>query len=157
MADRVIPLSSTVGELMAPHTLVTALIVTPQGEVSLEPGALHGRSALESRLTMVPQRALLGEGEVFLVVWVAIELDASDNPFRYKGLTVSELFVNAKQHLAFKSLAEHVNRMSGAIRGDVNATQVSPAARRGVKAQLINMGTEVWNRSAPSFQEALAS
>ena len=47
---KAIPLSTGVGEMMAPQTLLTVLILSPLGEIKLDPGALHGRSEIESSL-----------------------------------------------------------------------------------------------------------
>ena len=50
--EKPILLSSSAGEIVAPQTIATALIVGPDGSVTLDPGILHGRSALEKSLTM---------------------------------------------------------------------------------------------------------
>ena len=47
-----VPLTTGLGEIIAPRTLLTVLLLTPEGTISVEPGALHGRSELETRLRM---------------------------------------------------------------------------------------------------------
>jgi hypothetical protein len=142
---------------MAPQTLVAALVVGPDGSVKPDAGALHGRSELESGLELVQKRELVGEGKPFWIVWVAVELDQADKPLRYKGLSVCELFVNPEKRLGYKSLAEHVNRMSEAMRGGVNLTKLSAQERQKVKAQLAAIGAELWERSSMSLKQALES
>ncbi len=151
-----IALSTSLGEVMAPQTLVTALTVTPLGEVTLDAGALHGRSAMEGRFTFVPTRAQVGEPtQPWWIVWLAVELDAWNQLLRYKGLSVCELAINPERWTGFKSLAEHVNRMSEAMRGVVNVTRLPPHERMAVKAQLFAIGKEQWDHSSDAFKRAL--
>lgn len=152
-----IPLGKGVGEIMAPNTLVTALLVTPDGSVRVDAGALHGRSQVEGEVTMVARHELVGEFQTVLVVWVAMELDGSNQPVRYKGVSVCQLLVNPKQRLGYKSLSEHVNRMGEAIRGDINIARLSQAQRRGVKEQLVALGAALWDASDSEFKRALES
>lgn len=152
-----IPLSTGLGEIMAPQTLVTALILTPDGKVKVDPGALHGRSELEGQLTMVPTRERVGEGQSYWIVWVAVELDAANQPVRYKGVSVCELWVNRQARTGYKSLAEHVNRMAEAMRGGVNLGKLSPDARQAAKQQLVSISGELWDRTAEPLKQALES
>ncbi len=152
---RTIPLSTAVGEVMAPQTLVTALVIGPDGSVRVDAGALHGRSEVEGQLTWVPQRAQLDGGQPCWVVWVAVELDQANAPVRYQGLSVSEWVVNLQKRIGYKSLADQVNRLSEAMRGGVNVSRLSPDARGAVKGQLASMAPEAWERSPASLREAL--
>ena len=151
--ERAVPLSSKLGEVMAPQTLVTAIVIGPDGAAKLDAGALHGRSELESRLQLVPTQAQVGHGQSCWITWVAIELDPSDKPLRYKGLSVSEVLVNLQQRLAYKSLADSVNRMSDAMQGKVNVSRLSPDHRRQVGQLLMATSQELWQRSAPALQK----
>ncbi|MBI3319611.1 MAG: YwhD family protein [Candidatus Omnitrophica bacterium] len=155
--ERTVPLSTGFGEVMAPKTLVTALIITPEGGVTLEPGALHGRSELESRLHMVPKSELGEPTTSHWIVWVAMELDQAEKPFRYQGLSVCEMLVNRERRTGHKSLAEHVNRMAEALRGGVNVAKLTPQHRSLVKQQLMTMSHELWERSAEPLKAALES
>ena len=150
-----IPLSNRIGEVVAPHTLVTALLISPTGELKLDPGVLHGRSELESSLTMVVKRDLVGDGEVWQVVWVAVELDQAGTPVRYKGLAAAEMLVNASKRVGYKSLAEQVNRMSEAMRGEVKLATLAPETRMRLKQQLVSIGAELWDRAADSLKQAV--
>lgn len=154
---RPIALSTGLGEIAAPQTLVATLVIGPDGSVRLDGGALHGRSELESGLQIVQKRELVGEGISCWIVWVVVELDEADKPLRYKGLSTSELFVNPDKRLGYRSLAEHVNRMSEAMRGGVNLTRLSAQERQKVKAQLMAIGAELWERSSTSLKQALES
>ena len=58
-----IPLSTSVGEVMAPHTLVTAFTISSDGKIVADAGALHGRSELEQSVEWVQRRELVGEGQ----------------------------------------------------------------------------------------------
>lgn len=154
---RPMALSHRVGEVMAPGTLVTALLMSPSGEVKLDPGVLHGRSELEESLTMMAKRDLVGDGQTWQVVWVAIELDQAGTPVRYKGLSVAEILVNASKRVGYKSLAEHVNRMSEAMRGGVNVAKLTVQVRPIVARQLMSIGAEWWDHATDALKQALTS
>ncbi len=154
MAQTIV-LSSAIGEVMAPQMLVTALMVSPDGRLKIDAGALHGRSELESGYEFVRDRAALGQPQSCWIIWIAIELDAANQPVRYKGLTASELLVNPQTRQAYKSVAGQVNRMSEAMRGGVNLGSVTPALKSRVKEQLMALGREVWDASPDLLRSGL--
>ena len=88
------------------------------------------------------------------MVWVAIELDAANQPLRYKGVSVCELWVNPQTRRGYKSVSESVNRMSEAMRDGVNVSRLTPQTRAGVAQQLIAIGRELWERSLDSLKRA---
>ncbi len=152
-----VPLRTDLGERLDPQTLVTVLVVSPEGSVRVDPGALHGRSELESGLRFVTQREQLHQAERHWFVWAAVELEASSGALlRYKGLAVSEVWVDRAGKAGYKVLAEHVNRMSEAWRGMVNLKTLDAGAKGVIREQLVALGPELWQRSAPALQEALA-
>ncbi len=155
--ERTIPLTTGFGEVMAPQTLVTALLIGPDGQARFDAGALHGRSELESQLEFVRQRESVGAGKAVWVVWVAIELDADQRPLRYKGAAVSELLVNLEKRLGYKNLADQVNRMSEAMRGGVNLSKVSAEERALIRQHLVSLGAELLARASDSFKQALGT
>lgn len=154
MSQQHVPLSTALGELMAPQTLVTALVVSPDGTVALDPGALHGRSQLEAQVEFVKQPALLADGKTHWIAWVAIELDAANQPVRYKGLAVSELLINPDTRRGYKSVAGSTNRMSEAIRGGVNLATLKPELLPGVKRQLLSINLRLWEEAPESLKQA---
>ncbi len=157
MPERAIPLSTKLGELMAPGTLVTALIVSPDETVKLDPGALHGRSELESQLELVQQKAEVGPGQSCWIVWLSIELDSASHPIRYKGISVCEVFVNVEKRVGYKSLAEHVNRMGEAMRGGVNLGRLTPEMRQLIRQQLVSINRQWWDQSPDALKRAVES
>ena len=140
---------------MAPQTLLTPLLLTPEGDITVEPGALHGRSGLESTLRIVQKRDELSQAKRYWLIWVATELDAQDRPLRYKGLSVSELWVDPLKRLGYKSLADSVNRISEALRGAVNLKTLSPAEIGLIAQQLQSLDAQAWQRTAPPLKDAL--
>ena len=151
-----IPLSAGLGEIMAPQTLLTVLIVSPDGTMTIDPGALHGRSEIERAIQFVQKREQLADAQAYWMIWVAVELDSANNPMRYKGLSISELWVDRAKQLGYKSLAEHVNRMSEALRGGLNLKSLDGKIRTRIREQLVSIGPHVWERTAPALKEALA-
>ena len=152
-----VPLSTGLGELMAPQTLVTALIVSPDGTATLDPGALHGRSRLEGQLRLVNKRQEVGQAESFWIAWVALELDEAKAPVRYLGISVSQLLVNHSEQLGYKSVAEQVNRMSESMRGEAKLAQLSRSQRIAVKEQLLAIGAPLWAEASDVFRKAVES
>ena len=150
-----IALSTGLGEVMAPQTLVVPLILSPDGQVTVEPGALHGRSGIESSVRMVQQRSEIADGRCHWCAWVAVELDAASQPVRYKGLAVSELWVDPTRRLGYKSLAESVNRIAEAMRGGVNCNTMTGAEKAAVKQQLSALSPESWERSPQALKDTL--
>ncbi|MBI3321753.1 MAG: YwhD family protein [Candidatus Omnitrophica bacterium] len=152
-----ISLSTGMGEIMAPQTLLTALILAPDGAVRIEPGALHGRSSIEASVRFVQSRDQLQDPQLYWVVWVAIELEASTNrPVRYTGLAAAELWVDSAKQACCKVLAEHVNRMAEALRGGISLKSISGHGKALIAQQLIALGAEVWDHSSQTLKEALA-
>lgn len=150
-----IPLSSGLGEVMAPQTLVTALTVAPSGDIKLDAGALHGRSELEAGVRFVRQKHELPNARPAWIVWVAIELDRANQPMRYHGLTASELALDLEQGLGYKSLADHVNRISEAIRGVVNIERLPASLKPALRQQLHSIGQALWEGSPSQLKHSL--
>ena len=155
MAAASVPLSSGFGEILAPQTLIGAILIDPQGRLSVDPGALHGRSEVEQQLRLVKQRSLLANPEIHWIVWVAVELDPAEMPLRYKGLTASELLVDPVNKVGYKNLAEHVNRMAQAMRGDSDLAGLPVNVRTPMKNQLIAVDHRLWERTPESLRAML--
>ena len=151
-----VPLTVGLGEVVSPGTLLTALILAPDGTIVLDPGALHGRSELEQSVQMVPVFDRVSNAQVYWIVWVAIALDAPKTPVRYTGVAVSELWVDPLQKIGYKVLAEHVNRMTEALRGGLNLKTLGAPERALIARQLASLGPAIWERTADVLKGALA-
>ena len=150
-----IPLRAGLGEMMGPNTCMTALLVSPDGGASLEPGALHGRSRVESGIRFVSQRDELGEkAELHWLIWLAIELDG-ERLVRFIGASVSEMWIDPEQKIGWKVLAAQVNGMSSALRGEVNLKGVGAREKAIAGRQLMALSGDAWDAS-PELKEALA-
>lgn len=154
---KAISLSSGAGEVMAPHTLMTVLVLSPDGTLTLDPGALHGRSEIEHSLRLAKRREEIPSTQTYWFIWVAVELDPIDLPLRYKGMAASELFVDTQSRTAYKNLSEHVNQMSRALRGELNIETLNGKAKAAIAQQLKQLDATAWDRSASSLKEALGS
>ena len=151
-----VPLTVGLGEIVTPGTLLTALILAPDGTIALDPGALHGRSELEQSVQIEPAFDQVQSAQVYWIVWVAAELDASDALVRYTGVAVSELWLDPVRKIGYKVLAEHVNRMAEALRGGINLKTLGAPARALIAQQLASLGPETWERTAGALKGALA-
>ncbi len=150
-----ITLSTGLGEILAPQTLMVSLVLSADGTIRADPGAIHGRSELEQSLCLVQQREQVPNPATAWFVWVAVELDSTNRPVRYKGIAVSEFFLDPQAGVGCKSLAESVNRMDEAMRGGINLKTLSLRERSSIAGQLMALGTELWERSEPRFKEAM--
>ena len=150
-----VELSSGLGEVVAPHTLMMPLVMTPEGTLSVEPGALHGRSEVEGALRFAQKREEIAQAQRYWIVWVAVELDAANQPVRYKGIAVSELWVDPSTQRGYKSVAESVNRMAEAMRGGVNFKTMTSAEKTAVKQQLVALSSDAWGRATETLRRAL--
>ena len=152
---KTVPLTTGLGEVMAPQTLLTVLILAPDGTMTVDPGALHGRSEIENAVRFVQRRDQVPNAQVYWLIWVAVELDTSNAPMRYKGIGVSELWIDPVHKIGYKSLAESVNRMSEAMRGGITLKTLDARAKTLIRERLIALGAEIFERSSQSFKEAL--
>jgi len=151
-----IPLSIGGGEILAPQTLVTTLILSHDGTIQLDAGALHGRSLVESRCHFVRRsEELTGSPAQCWFVWVAVELDDQQRPFRYKGIAASEWWVEPATGRAYKSVAENVNRIDETLRGGINLKALNANARALIVQQLAALDPGAWARTGTALKEAL--
>lgn len=149
-----VPLSTALGEQMAPGILVTCLILSPDGRLTLDPGALHGRSRLEQPLQWATRRDELVDSQCYRLIWVAIELDHAQQPFRYKGLAVSDMWIDA-QGRGFKAMADSVNRISDALMARADVKVLSGKERRALEQHLRTISENLWSRAAEPVKRAL--
>ncbi|PIQ84739.1 MAG: hypothetical protein COV75_00425 [Candidatus Omnitrophica bacterium CG11_big_fil_rev_8_21_14_0_20_63_9] len=149
-----ISLSSGLGEEMSPGILVTCLILSPDGRITLDPGALHGRSRLEQPVQWAARREELADPQCYRFIWVAMELDHAQQPFRYKGLAVSDVWLDA-QGRGFKAMADSVNRISDALMGRADAKTLSGKERRALEQHLKTISENLWDRAAEPVKRAL--
>ena len=152
---RLIPLSTALGEILSPQTLLTVLVLSPEGSIKVDPGAIHGRSEIEQSVQFVQKRNQINNAQCFWLVWVAIELDVSQRPVRYKGVAVSELWIDPAAKRGYKSLAEAVNRMDEAMRGGVNLKTFGRTERLSIAQQLKAIDSGVWERSIEALKQKL--
>ena len=150
-----VSLSTSLGEVMAPGILVMPLLLAPDGKVTVEPGALHGRSGIETQLERAASRDALKRVQRYWFIWVAVELDAKSNPVRYKGLSASEFFVDPLTKHSYKALAEQVNRISEAIGGHANLKTIEPAGKSAIREELVRLSRSVWDAATPTVKDAL--
>ena len=149
-------LTAELGEIVSPGALLTALILSPDGAVALDPAALHGRSEIEQSLQVAPAFDRIQNAQTYWMIWVAAELDDAGILVRYAGLTASELWVDPVEKIGYKLLADHVNRMADAVRGDCNLRMLSARERALIAAQLASLGPGAWARTSNALKEALA-
>lgn len=152
MSEKLIALSSGLGEVIAPGVLIMPVLISPDGTIQPDPGFLHGRSQIEKSVTMVDSVERLENPQLFWIAWVAVEINDANLPVRFLGTSVSELFIDSSNKLGYKNLADQVNRMSEAMSGQIKLASLS---LQGQLSEWLQKSTpELWQKSSATFQSA---
>lgn len=118
-----------------------------------EEAALHGRTAIEQKVRWVTNRDEVPEGRTLNPVWVYIR-PAARGQFQYFGLVASEMVIDEAKGIGYKYLADHVNRLDKAMKGQVDLSLLDERGRRAL-AQALAQYPEVLANSRDEVKEAL--
>ncbi len=147
-----IPLSNLQGEMMGGF-FVTAFILDGQ-QVTLDAGALHGRAAVENGIQFTADRSTVADGRRHIILWVAIRPEGG-RPKALHGAAASEMLIDRAHGTGWKVMAEHINRLAGAMRGQVQLEGLSAPERVQVQAALQGAGGgALWAAAEPAFRAA---
>ncbi|MBI3726100.1 YwhD family protein [bacterium] len=123
-------------------------------EPAIDNGALHARSHLETGIAFGEDPALAGRGERFVNVWVAaLGRSALE---RFLGATSVEVWIDREAGRGWKKLADHVNRMSAAVRGKVDLQHLSAVQRKNLAKLLSQLAPAAWEKTGEDTRRALA-
>lgn len=131
--------------------LLNAVVI--DGDLAeFDPGALHGRSRIETGIVFFNDPRGVQNGRKIPIVWVAMH---PGPPPRYSGVTVSHLLVNPEAGVGFKDLPSQSTQMIRAMRGKVDVVLLREEERRVLKQALIGYSRELWDQATPEFRQAL--
>lgn len=131
---------------------LTAVVVDGD-KAWFDEAALHGRTALEQQLRWVQNREEVSGGRTVNPVWVYIR-PAGGGRFQYYGLVASEIVVDEEEGIGYKYLADHVNRLDKAMKGQVDLSLLDDAGRKALAAALAKY-PEVLEASRDDVKAAL--
>jgi len=131
--------------------LLNAVVI--DGDLAeFDPGALHGRSRIETGIAFLDHPLGVQKGRKIPLVWVAMH---PGPPPRYTGMTVSHLLINPEAGVGFKDLPSQSTQMIRAMRGKVDVALLREEEKRALRQALIGYSRELWDRAAPEFRQAL--
>jgi hypothetical protein len=131
---------------------VYGVVFTDDGAF-LDNGSLHGRSFLEVDMVWVAGKDELGQASRVPIVWLARE-GMPERPQAFIGMVAVEMFIDPQARRGWKDFSWHVNRMTDAVRGQVDIGLLSAAERRSLKALLEGLDEE-WLSRSEAIRKAL--
>lgn len=152
-ADDGLPIVSAENEYGGRGPTLTAVVVDEE-KAWFDEAALHGRTAIEQQITTwFKSREEVPEGRTLYTVWVYIR-PASRGQFQYYGLVANEIVIDEARGVGCKNLADQVNRLEKAMKGQVDLSLLDADARRRLAAAL-EQYPEVLANSRDEVKEAL--
>jgi hypothetical protein len=123
--------------------------------VFIDNGAIHAKSQLEKNLTFVKTRDELEHPREVWVFWITLKRFGGVQGFF--GAMPFVLLIDDAARRGYKSLAEQVNKMDKAVKGQVDLTGVPDAVRSRVRDFLIQVRPDLWEHAAPAFRAAFTN
>ena len=139
--------------LPGPDGTVSVLGVVFAGdEAILDNGALHARSHLEQGVRFSEDPAAKGRGERVLSVWVTYPGALAE---RYHGAVTATAWIDRAAKTGWKRPIDHVNRMSDAVRGKVDLSELSAAQRASLAELLRDFAPKAWDAAPEDLRRVL--
>src|SRR5699024_12775664 len=89
------------------------------------------------------------------IVWVTVDR-GEQSPY-YAGVGTSEILVNKKNKIAFKSMAEHVGNMEKSLKGKIIVEHMDEKSKSILKDFLENFEEgDLWENSTEELKNSLA-
>ncbi|GMA49440.1 hypothetical protein GCM10025857_07970 [Alicyclobacillus contaminans] len=123
-------------------------------KVFVDNGAIHAKSQLERSLTFVKSADELTDPRTVYVFWITLK--RRDGQMGFHGAMPFVLLVDETNRLGYKSLAEQVNKMDKAVKGQVDVTGVPEAVVAAARDYLVRVRPDLWEHAAPEFRAAFA-
>lgn len=150
--SNMLPLVSGDNEYGGRGAKLTAIVVDGD-EARFEEEALHGRTALEQSVTWVDSEDDVPAGRTIYSVWVYIR-PAARGTFRYFGLVAVSMLIDEENGVGYKSLGDHVNKLSTAMGGAVDVGILDDAGRAAL-LKALQQYPEVLANSSDELKEAV--
>ncbi|SFU38784.1 YwhD family protein [Alicyclobacillus macrosporangiidus] len=123
--------------------------------VFIDNGAIHAKSNLERGLTFVKNREEVPNPRDVWVFWITLRRGPDGQG--YHGAMPFRLWVDEAAGVGFKSLAEQVNKMEKAVKGQVDLTGVPDEVVARVGGFLKQLRPDLWDHAGEAFRTAFAA
>jgi YwhD family len=120
--------------------------------VFIDNGAIHAKSQLERSVTFVKSKDELESPRSVYVFWITLK--RLEGKMGFHGAMPFVLWIDEQAKLGYKSLAEQVNKMDKAVRGQIDVNGIPDDVRRKVREFLVQLRPDLWENAAPAFRAA---
>ncbi|QSO54201.1 YwhD family protein [Alicyclobacillus curvatus] len=120
--------------------------------VYIDNGAIHAKSNLERGVQFVKTLEEVPAPREVWVFWVTLKRNAEKDQ-GYHGVMPFRMWIDQEAKLGYKSLAEQVNKMDKAVKGQVDVSDVPPAVLNQLKVFLQGVRADLWENAWPTFTE----
>ena len=127
-----------------------ACIIIDVGEAYIDVGAMHAKSKIEKGIKFTPNKEDTPNGRQCWIVWVAVDRD--ENGSFYGGAAACEMWIDTEARRGWKILADHVNKLDGAIKRRILLDELGTAEKAALKKLLIEHNCEWWERSSDELK-----
>ncbi|WP_248562480.1 YwhD family protein [Niallia sp. NCCP-28] len=129
------------------------IIDVEAGEVEVDVGAMHARSAVEKGIKFLKEKAEVPNGKLYWLVWVTIDRKL-EGPY-YAGVTACEMTVDRSIRRGYKSLPEHVNKMDKSMKRHIMVEHMDEKSKKVLAEFLRNHDEILWNNSTEELKKGL--
>ena len=131
---------------------VSAVIIEGE-EAYIDLGALHAKSKVEKGIKFSMDKNDVPNGKKCFIVWVAADRN-EQGPY-YAGVASCEMLVDREARRGWKILADHVNRMDGAMKRKILLDNLDETEKTALKKLLVENNPTMWENSTELLKEAL--
>lgn len=129
-------------------------VIIDGDEAVIDIGAMHAKSKVEKGIKFSMNREEVPNGRQVWVVWVAV--DRTQEGQLYGGITACEMWIDTEARRGWKILAEHVNKLDGALKRKIDVAGLGGVQKAALKALLIAHNEAWWNASSDDLKAALS-
>lgn len=124
-------------------------------DVFIDNGAIHAKSRIERALTFLKTADEVPNPRVVWVFWIT--LHRFEHGQGYYGAMPFQILIDGETNQAYKSLADQVNKMDKAVKGNVDVTNVPQDVVKKVADFLKTIRADLWEKASERFKSAFES
>jgi hypothetical protein len=125
-------------------------------KVFVDNGAIHAKSNLERGLTFVKTKDEVANPRLIWVMWITLHR-FEDKIQGYYGAMPFQLWIDEDAQVGYKSLADQVNKMDKAVKGNVDVSAVPTDVLEKVQSFLQSIRPDLWEHASSTFRAAFST
>ncbi|ASA25082.1 hypothetical protein B9T62_32635 [Paenibacillus donghaensis] len=129
-------------------------VIIDGGEAVIDIGAMHAKSKVEKGIKFSANREDVPEGRQVWLVWVAV--DRTPEGQFYGGITACEMWIDTEARRGWKILADHVNKLDGALKRKVIVEGLGEVEKKALKSLLVAHNDAWWDASPEELKAVLS-